>query len=80
MHCDKNKWAGFVLFLFVILISGCQTGRRDLHPLTHDLLLSGMGGETKALAGFDAYAGSPKMKAFAASMGEKGDFMAWGQA
>lgn len=76
----KNKWAGFVSSLIFIFISGCQTGRRDLHPLTHDLLLSGVGVESKGLAGFDAYAGSPEMKAFAASMGEKGDFLAWGQA
>jgi len=63
------------------VLGACQTIKKDLHPLTLDLLASGMqfDQDNSGRIGFNAYASSPEFKAFAASVKKNGGLAAWGK-
>ena len=71
-----------VLFLSAISILGaCQAMIKDLHPLTLELITSGIQFdlENNGRLGFNTYAASPESKAFAASVSKTGHLYAWGK-
>jgi len=70
------------LMLSAMLIGSCQSSRIELHSLTQTLITSGTQFDPVGTGqdGFNTYAKSPNEKAFAASMGRNGKFLAWGKA
>jgi hypothetical protein len=71
------------LFLSAISFLGaCQAVKNDLHPLTHELLATGIqfNKADNSQEGFDTYSASPDSKAFAASVDRAGLLHAWGKA
>lgn len=77
-HCSILSW----MVPMVLFLCACQTTKTDLHPLTVELMSSGItfSADTGGQDGFDSYANSPGDKAFAASVGKDGRLTAWGKA
>ncbi len=72
----------FLFFTATLPLAGCKTINNDLHPLTREVLVSGirLNNTLNGLTGFSAYAISPDAKAFAVSASKSGHLYAWGKA
>ncbi len=65
----------------MFFLGACQGVKTGLHPLTLDLLASGLqfDQDNNGQTGFNTYASSPEAKAFAGAVSKTGHLFAWGK-